>query len=492
MNFDEHLRSYIDLLTVRENGKIQKRVMVEGKSGTGKTALCAKMVQDWINGINGFQEFTMVLLVPLLIPTVTIGEIAKAHLSGANEVTVDQLNAYIKENPDKVLIIVDSLDGFDEKIFEEYDRQRNENIPQVDDLDIIKILRSDLLETCFVLVTSGLQKAYRIQRIPLFRSTYSFVRVEGLTDKNLPWYIQDYFKNDGSKASHLIRVIQENDVLAESMDLNYIYKSWTPSYARELCLMWEEEQEEIRRIQTFSLFFKKLFQFLKDRYVQKKSDDAVTREQLRVQIAQDFMKINKIAFEERLRNKFTLTDERFERSPEILKTALEVGVLTKEKDCISWDQSGTSTPQPNMKSNILFTHDLFQDFMAGEHLAFLFATNRNRYNSILQIVLEVSRQRELKYLLASTVVQSKEIGSAVMTALTNNVPTVTEDYHFILDITFECQHSEVNAMVKSKLNVKDRYHVKTFHHSGGTTNTVTGYIQVSGLEKVVCTQVDLV
>ena len=50
-----------------------------------------------------------------------------------------------------------------------------------------------------------------------------------------------------------------------------------------------------------------------------------------------------------------------------------------------------------------------------------------------------------------------------MTALTNNVPTVTEDYHFILDITFECQHPEVNAMVKSKLNVKDRYHVKTFH-----------------------------
>ena len=151
----ERLESHNALLDIEVNGQSQKRVMVLGDSCAGRTALCAKIIQDWMNG-NGFQQFTMVLLVPLLIPNVTIGEIAKARLSDTNQVTADQLYDYIKDNPDKVLIIVDSLEKSYKKILQEcISVWSDEGIPQaqVDHLEIIKILRSDLLQTCFVLVT---------------------------------------------------------------------------------------------------------------------------------------------------------------------------------------------------------------------------------------------------------------------------------------------------------------------------------------------------
>ena len=55
---------YSDLLKTAINGFLPKRLLIEGEGGAGKTTLCAKIVWDWIKGIN-FTEFKMVLVIRL-------------------------------------------------------------------------------------------------------------------------------------------------------------------------------------------------------------------------------------------------------------------------------------------------------------------------------------------------------------------------------------------------------------------------------------------
>ena len=126
-----------------------------------------------------------------------------------------------------------------------------------------------------------------------FMGMYSYLLVGGLTNLNLHWYIKDYFKNDLERdASRLLQVIKENDVLAEILDFKYL--TWTPSYARELCLMWEhvyeEEREEVRGIKTISEFFKKTFKFLKEYYVKKNSENAEVRKELHARVKNGTLK----------------------------------------------------------------------------------------------------------------------------------------------------------------------------------------------------------
>ena len=182
-----------------------------------------------------------------------------------------------------------------------------------------------------------------------------------------------------------------------------------------------------------------------------------------------------------------MTEKQFERNPDCLETALEVGVLTIKKDCISWDQVG-SPGQSNVRRCVIFTHQLFQDYMAGEYLASVYTESRNTYNSIIQTMRETHRIEAFRYLLFSAIAQNREIGMDIMTGLTEEVTTVDGSSYVILDVAHECQDPEVNAMVKSKLSLGLAFSslcVDTYELNGRTTNALTAFIHLSDLEKVV-------
>ena len=374
---NESLYRFTDLFSIDNSWGIQKRVMVVGESGAGKTALCAKIICAWMNG-EAFQQFALVVLVPPAdAHEKTIGAVAKTYLSDSNPlnpVTADKLNEYSRENPDKVLIICDDFDHcnwqFNEDSPSSSESESRAKTSRSDDLNIINILSSDPLETCSVLVTCNPEK--KNQTDLFFGKVYAVVVwVGGFRKENIYEYIHNYFKNYEQRANtcSLIQTIKENNVLEESLYLKCM--SWTPTYVRLLCLMWEvmdiHKREKIK-IQTFSQFLKEIFHFLKEDFVEKKYENADDRRQLRERLRQDFVKINKIAYDlcdERDRNNTTSIEQHFESCQESMKTAIEIGILTEEKSHISWEKRGISI-QTHKKCNISFTHQLFQDYMAGE------------------------------------------------------------------------------------------------------------------------------
>ncbi|XP_048575788.1 NACHT, LRR and PYD domains-containing protein 3-like isoform X1 [Nematostella vectensis] len=107
-----------DVFTASEPSKTVRSVLLEGDSGAGKTTLCKKIAYDWATGVLAKTEsFPQVELVLSLkckgisskgFPQAIQDQLFPEEFSKQDRIEVVQ---YIKENQNKVLII---LDGYDE------------------------------------------------------------------------------------------------------------------------------------------------------------------------------------------------------------------------------------------------------------------------------------------------------------------------------------------------------------------------------------------
>ena len=256
---------------INDKQRGSKRLMVQGEAGSGKTTLCAKIVLDWIKE-HRFEEFTMVLVVPLReSDNCTIGEIAKGYLRKNNPATVSQLNRYILGSQENVFILFDGLDEFKYEVSRPSDtKQEADTDTQYENMRPGDIIKSEQLETCPVLVTTRPWKAATIRWEEKVRKAYTFVRLDGFSQSNLSNYVLKYFQDDEERGNELIQFMEENDVIKENM-------APYPIYAAMLCLMWREGDSKkcknMQRLQTFSQVFKEMVFFLCEHYALKKCKD---------------------------------------------------------------------------------------------------------------------------------------------------------------------------------------------------------------------------
>ena len=512
LNFDA-------LLNIKVNEALPKRLILQGEAGTGKTTLCAKIAWDWITG-RLFQEYEMVLVVPLReAEGLSIGKAAKAYLSDANSVTASQLTAYIQANPTKVLIILDGLDEFKGKVSGDGSRSYESG-------DLVPIIRSEQLTSCLVLVTSRPWKAEGVKwhKDRKIRMAYYAIGVQGFSKENLALYIKKFFKGHKrgeEKSRTLIYFTEENDVIADNM-------APYPIYTAMLCLMWrdldEHRCEAIRHMQTFSQVFCEMFFFLKEHYAMKTSknlgDDSLNVHLKEITGHLDV--INKIAFNGLLRNDLVFDEEDFDSCRESLETALKVGVMSQEKN-IALRKQRHDISARRLQTKVVFPHKLFQEFMAGMHMATLFETDKDEYNRLIDVEV-IPKKEEFKHLLYFAAAKGQTVGKEVEKRCGQDIverlirkfdqkqstPASSytyyseqalhddddeEDYDsddndeevlhvsseilverqrdFIVDVAFECQDPKVARVVKEKflpqqmtLNVRQE---KTAH-------TITGYL----------------
>ncbi|XP_030833368.1 NACHT, LRR and PYD domains-containing protein 12-like isoform X2 [Strongylocentrotus purpuratus] len=489
---EKRMLDYNDILNLEVNGEFPKRIMVQGEAGAGKTTFCAKIAWDWIEGRH-FSRFVWVLIVPLReFKQHTIGKIVKSYLAKTNPATVSQITEYIQSNPDKVFIAFDGLDEVSGEIMKPKScesqstdqMQLQPSQPSVNsseacgsssetgDIGLVDILCSDQLASCPVLVTTRPWKAVEIRSDGDLMKLYTFIHVKGFNRENLSVYIHKYFPKNEDKANQLIQFTRENDVISENM-------AHYPIYVAMLCLMWkelgEQKLKEIKSLKTFSQIFKTMIAFLKEHYAQKevkKVGSSSLRASLTT-IDELLGPIAKQAFNGLLENTLVFGEDDFEICPESKDTACRVGILSQE------DRITTSMDMHKGNSYVqlpvFFPHKLFQEYMAGVHLAFLYESDRNEFNRLIEQVV-LPRKEEFRYLLYFTVSQNKSIATHVMKSMLQGVYrdsfAIRRELTFIVDVAFESQDPDVAALVKDRVLSEE---IKLTISKDMTAHNVAGY-----------------
>ena len=184
---DEGKFQKLGLADITDYSTHRKVIIIEGAPGVGKTTLAQKVCHDWALE-QLFDEFSLVLYIPLRVPLVRVAESVDDLLQyfGDNCTRADV--QCIKQSLGKKVLFV--LDGWDELR------------PSCRDSDMFfpKLIRGELLPECSVLVTSrpGATAAIR-------RHANRQIEILGFTEQQVKEYICSYY----SSAAHCGRSVAE-------------------------------------------------------------------------------------------------------------------------------------------------------------------------------------------------------------------------------------------------------------------------------------------
>ena len=429
---------YTDLINIKANDGVMKRILIQGEAGVGKTTLCAKIVWDWVNG-ERYQEFT-------IVPVVLLREVKKGQTIGGilitylqkNTITAEQLDQYIEANEDKILTLLDGLDELGLDMPESHE-------------DIVNILQCVRYRKSTTIVTTRPWKAHFVTNSTNLSKQYACVCIEGFTMKNVHSYIGKFFNSNKSAAKGLVQFLKEGNLLSEIM-------APFPIFCSMLCHLWkkEERRQAIRKLQTFSQIFFEIISFLKEHHAAKQFDTP-SSELVNVmmnQIESHFKDISKIAFTGLLKDQLCFDGEVFESCRDAQRTACEIGILTEETG-LTLQGFGSGFKRPRIARNVSFPHKLFQEFMAGLHLVDQFQTNRTEYERILNTVIML-KANKFQYLLYFATSQLQPVGQDIISKLTKDTAHLTtkrqKHLDFIMEVAFECHDKETSKLVEQNLS----------------------------------------
>ena len=195
-----------------------------------------------------------------------------------------------------------------------------------------------------------------------------------------------------------------------------------------------------------------MFEFLKVHYAQKEIADtgSPSFKAYLAQIEKLMEPVAKVAFiglqETPLFSKKVILNS----ASDSVETACRVGVLSQEKKMSStYDKSS-----PYLQSTIFFPHKLFQEYMAGIHLASLYELDHNEFNRLIEQVV-LPRKEEFRHLLYFTVSRDKTIANHVMKCMVQGNTPNPKEMDFLVDVAFESQDLDTAVLVRSEVTSSD-------------------------------------
>nr|XP_054769505.1 uncharacterized protein LOC129277339 [Lytechinus pictus] len=318
-----------------------KRVMIVGEAGVGKTTICAKMAHDWARGQH-FKNIKLLLFILLCEVTdqKTLGEIVKDRLSDSNDVKEKQIDEYARTNPEKVLILMDGLDEFNNKA-----------------KIITEILEATKLKSCQVIVTARPCEVEKISTKDRLSKIYTRIHVEGFSKAQVQNYVTKYFeKNDPKAGESLLQFMEEKGGVISETIASY------PIYCTMFCELWmdEERRDVIRKFQTFFHVFDEMVYQMKDHYLSK----TIKPEEKKIDHRKSeacFKVVGEMAFMGLIKKQIIFDKGSFENDD--LTLAYEVGILSTKGKRLAPRATRRKTGN-RFVEEVFFPHKLLQEFMA--------------------------------------------------------------------------------------------------------------------------------
>ena len=328
----EPLESYFEIFQPRSHSSKQRRILIEGQAGVGKTTFASLMVYDWACGNPNLQHFKLVLFMELKQMKGNLkSDIFELLFPRDFYYSADFLFQYIVANQENVLFI---LDGYDEV--------NPSQLQDAEDLIMGKICRN-----ATVIVTSRPGKGSRVHWFMDSR-----IEITGFTNENIHEFVLKYFEDDMPMAESLIAQLVMHPV-AENI-------ARIPLTAMLICAMWEE-MPQAALFSSMSYLFIELTLLLVKRYYARQSDEnsfdptnLSSLEDIPDDLFQSLLSLGEISLNGLLSDQLLFDVCELEKKC-INKGALDIGFLSKEL--------GASRLKPVQKCR--FSHRSYQEFLAA-------------------------------------------------------------------------------------------------------------------------------
>ena len=210
-----------DIFRVDKYGQKPRTVLLEGKSGMGKTTYCHKLAYDWASKQEQWEKALPHVQVLLSLKCKEISsDIWKAIdvqllPEDVDEQSKEMFFKFIQENQRKVLLMLDGLDDI-----------------TPDELQMISQLVKTKLPQCFFLLTAEQATAVEVREC-----CGTWLEIVGFTEEDGKKFISDYFKGQESLAQKLFDLLDELDKFD---NLRKELFSGNPIYTALLCLLCKE------------------------------------------------------------------------------------------------------------------------------------------------------------------------------------------------------------------------------------------------------------
>ena len=308
-----------------EHHPIRRRILVYGRPGIGKSTFTQKVAVDWANGRKKILEkFTLLLLIRLrdvcgISDLCTMLKTAEL-LSADDPMAVNNLYEYVRQNQEKVLLI---LDGYDE-----YSGGKSSLIHQ--------IWRGSQLRDCCVMITTRPVKEDEL-RVP----SHAQFELNGFDSREQKKQFARKILPDEEDVKGLLEYLRKHD-LEEMAEI--------PLLLLMLCLLWKKKKPQLPT--SRAEIYVEFIQTLLDHMAIKDSDNVATDKSID-EYQEELSKIGKLAFDALLEDCLHFNFSKFPKG-DLFEKLIHVGFFQVSK-----------LSALNREKIVYFLHKSVQEFLAA-------------------------------------------------------------------------------------------------------------------------------
>ena len=379
------------IFTPHEYCEQPRIVLIEGEPGMGKTTYSQKLVFDWASKQcrewdESFPKIDVLLFLRCRGIESTIWDAIKDQIL-PDEIKPEDKEMFfqfLKENPSKVLLVLDGLDETDPQKLEMY----------------LKLMQSKQLPGCYIVLTSRHEAGRKVRPY-----TDTLLEIVGFTTTDAECYIRKYFQHAKHLAEELILKVYFDEDLRELTQ--------NPLNALLLCVIFEDLKGILPTNRT--QLYMEIVLFILRRY-ESKNGSSNEGKDLLLLYKKELMILGETALDCLRKRELYFDDHKGDIKESLL---MKFGFLSVE--C-----GGSKRARCHRYG---FFHKSFQEFFSGYFLAFSVIDDVTNFQSVLTDERYLDeRFHVLKFMIGIVALRSEETVVSIVQSIASSVNKTGHSY----------------------------------------------------------------